>query len=204
MILARVCSAVVGECKVLLHALGLRGSSSSVSCRSWLLPLHVVALPANGRHCHAETLLQVRLENSSLTKRDVAHRCVDAVHVHLGHKFDARRLVRVPVTTVDGDIVDAAVVRRVARPDDGACPRVHVHVVGVGHAVANGAVADPLFSFLQLLQQAEASGNHCRPALHMSGCTPAIFGRNHESLQNIAWWGDLASRAAVQQTDMQE
>lgn len=81
---------------------------------------------------------------------DEAHRGVYARHVDLGHELDTRRLVGIPIATVDVHGVDAAVVCRVARPNDGACPGVHLDVVGVGHAVAHGAIADALLALLEL------------------------------------------------------
>jgi hypothetical protein len=109
-----------------------------------------------------------------------AHCVVDALHVDLGGEPHAGRLVGVALAAVDVHVVDAAVVRRVAGADDRAVPRVHVHVVRVGHAVRDGAIADALLALLELLEQTEAPRHDCM-AGRMSVRGPAACrgGRAH-------------------------
>lgn len=102
-------------------------------------------------------------EEAELVGVDFSGGLVDAREVDAGEEGDFGGHVGVVGPAADRERVDAVLVDRVARADDGAVPLFHRHFVAVVEAVRARAVADALFALFELLEQAERARD-CAPA----------------------------------------
>lgn len=76
---------------------------------------------------------------------------VDAGDVNLGNELDHRGLVGVISSTLQSERVDAVLVCRVGRAQNGAVPESHFDIVGIGETQRTGLGSDSFFAVIELL-----------------------------------------------------
>jgi hypothetical protein len=86
---------------------------------------------------------------------------VDAAQVNASQESDSWWFIGVRVRAMDVNSIDPTVVIGVARPNDGAVPAMHLHVVRIAQTIADCSVRRSFFTLLKLFKQTKTSGNNC-------------------------------------------
>lgn len=80
---------------------------------------------------------------------------VDTGNVDFRNELDGGGLVRVVGATFECQRVDAVLVGRVRRSEDGAIPESHLNIVGIGQSKRAGFGSDSFFTVVELLQESK-------------------------------------------------